>query len=313
MLRRGPSFLLEAAYKKDTLRKYKKAVRLFLAWLAEDGGFADPAGFVDFDSELADYFHYLFIEHDGRLRYLAADAVNGIVMFFPQLKFQLASAHKALSGWKRLVPVEKYPPITWEMTVAIAMRLFQRGLHAFAMGTLVSFDCYLRISEMCSVTFSGIACPADARVGEVLEDVALSLPKTKRGMNQWVTVRAQVASLLRVFLLSKTFHADESVFGASTETFRSAFKGAAADLGLPPSLVPHSLRHGGATFDFLRGLALADVLFRGRWASPRSATHYIQQGRALLLQSHLPQSMRASVGRVSKDLASFFRFRTSGS
>jgi hypothetical protein len=45
---------------------------------------------------------------------------------------------------------------------------------------------------------------------------------------------------------------------------------------------------GGATHDHLCGLLLADVLLRGRWASTKSARHYIQSGRALLLALNAP-------------------------
>jgi hypothetical protein len=41
----------------------------------------------------------------------------------------------------------------------------------------------------------------------------------------------------------------------------------------------HSLRHGGATHDYLKGMPFDDVMVRGRWAVTKSAVHYIQQGR----------------------------------
>ena len=57
---------------------------------------------------------------------------------------------------------------------------------------------------------------------------------------------------------------------------------AGADGGVP--FVPHSLRHGGASCDYLFNGAryLEDILFRGRWGSMQSTRHYIQQGPALM-------------------------------
>ena len=48
--------------------------------------------------------------------------------------------------------------------------------------------------------------------------------------------------------------------------------------------VPHSLRHGGASCDFLvwGGERLEEILFRGRWASMASTRHYVQTGPALM-------------------------------
>ena len=75
--------------------------------------------------------------------------------------------------------------------------------------------------------------------------------------------------------------------------FYRHFKHACADLGLSKSYVPHSLRHGGATHDFLRGLSLEDILHIGRWASIKSARHYVQEGRALLLSTSVPRDISA--------------------
>ena len=47
--------------------------------------------------------------------------------------------------------------------------------------------------------------------------------------------------------------------------------------------VPHSLRHGGASVDYisLGARRIEEILFRGRWASMQSTRHYIQQWPAL--------------------------------
>ena len=62
--------------------------------------------------------------------------------------------------------------------------------------------------------------------------------------------------------------------------------------------VPHSLRHGGATCDYLYagGESLEDILFRGRWASMKSTRQYIQQGPALMAaaSTRIPRWQRES-------------------
>ena len=72
-------------------------------------------------------------------------------------------------------------------------------------------------------------------------------------------------------------------------TFRHLFYTAQVNLGWAEPdgsvpFVPHSLRHGGATADYITqgSRFLEDILFRGRWASVKSTRHYIQQGPALL-------------------------------
>jgi integrase len=79
------------------------------------------------------------------------------------------------------------------------------------------------------------------------------------------------------------------LFPFSTAVYRQAFKGACAAVGLGHcGFVPHSLRHGGATHDILSGTSIEDVLLRGRWASTKSARHYVQSGRALMLDLSVP-------------------------
>ena len=48
------------------------------------------------------------------------------------------------------------------------------------------------------------------------------------------------------------------------------------------------LRHGGATRDYHNGMQLADIMLRGRWQATKSATHYIQQGRQLMMMRYVP-------------------------
>ena len=74
----------------------------------------------------------------------------------------------------------------------------------------------------------------------------------------------------------------------STAQFRKHFGQACEALGLARTYVPHSLRHGGATHDQLRGIPLDEILRHGRWASAKSARHYIQAGKALLLNTAVP-------------------------
>ena len=55
--------------------------------------------------------------------------------------------------------------------------------------------------------------------------------------------------------------------------------------------VPHSLRYGGATTDFLLGATIEQVLFRGRWKRPETARVYLQTGRARFVMQSVPQRL----------------------
>ena len=82
----------------------------------------------------------------------------------------------------------------------------------------------------------------------------------------------------------------ESLYGKRAETLRKHFKDALKDLHVNGNFSFHSLRHGRATEEDLKGTPLEDILRLGRWAAATSGRHYIQSGRALMLRhvvSHL--------------------------
>ena len=68
------------------------------------------------------------------------------------------------------------------------------------------------------------------------------------------------------------------------------------------SFTPHSLRHGGATRDYMLGVPMADIVVRGRWAQSKTASRYIQQGRALLVKLDLPKKLRGKMRWISAQM-----------
>jgi hypothetical protein len=77
-------------------------------------------------------------------------------------------------------------------------------------------------------------------------------------------------------------------------------------LGLDIPYVPHSLRHGGATFDFMNGHSITDIMARGRWAATKSALRYIQEGRQLLMMNSIPPWIHSFGLMVSQQLVYHF-------
>ena len=75
--------------------------------------------------------------------------------------------------------------------------------------------------------------------------------------------------------------------------------------------VPHSLRHGGATADYITqgSKFLEDILFPGRWASVKSTRHYVQQGPALLaaVSTRIPAWQRESGHLIAQAICHLVR------
>ena len=301
MSRRASSrYLLQAAYAPSTRKKYLSAVESFISFALDLG--EDPPDVSDFDDLLNDYIHHLYMAEAGKSR--AHDTVYGVLMFRPELKGQLPVSMLALRGWHKLHPVLSYPPLTWELTVLIALKI---SLHSWplAVGTLLAFDCFLRVGELVGLKREDVADSSDARLGAEFKGMALRLRKTKTGPNQWVEVESkEVMALLRGVVASTK--PGQLLFPVSTSAYRTIFKSACADLGLSKSYVPHSLRHGGATRSHLLGKSMEDILLRGRWASTKSARRYIQSGRALLLSMQVPPALAKLASILCRDLLTSF-------
>eukprot|EP00971_Amphidinium_carterae_P196480 3899121-Amphidinium_carterae.1 len=65
---------------------------------------------------------------------------------------------------------------------------------------------------------------------------------------------------------------------------RRRFKQACVALRLSELYQWYSLRRGGATFAYQRGLDMGGIAIRGRWANARTARIYINDGLSLLAQ-----------------------------
>lgn len=297
----GKSFLLQAAFAPSTRKKYLSAVDSFLSFSRECG--EDPTEVSGFDDLLNDYIHHLYMSEAGKSS--AHDTVYGVLMLLPELKGRLHTSMLALRGWSRLHPVLSYPPLTWDLTVIIAVKMALRGYSRLALGTILAFDSFLRIGELMGIRREDVADGNDPRIGVELKGMAIRLRKTKTGPNQWVEVEnAQVMQLLRGLLA--TTRSGAHLFPGTTASYRRLFKTVCAELGLSNSYVPHSLRHGGATRKHLQGASIEDILHRGRWASTRTARRYVQSGRAVLLAMHVPPRVAREASILARDLTRTF-------
>jgi integrase len=152
------------------------------------------------------------------------------------------------------------------------------------------FEGYLRLSE---------AIGAKAEDFDVSEgEGVMALPKSKTGLNQSIIIhKGEWLALTKKLLRSKA--KGSTLVRIKPDAFRKAFRVALSALGAQASaFTPHSLRHGGATWDYLQGFPIADIVARGRWTQAKTASRYIQQGRAALVRLELPKQLRRKMRSV---------------
>jgi len=285
---RGSEFLLDANLAHKTRDDYLKAVCNFVDYCEQNG--EDWITAADLDAVLTEYFHACFVENEGKGKQAAVNTRSGLIHLYPELKNELARSSRALRGWSKLKPSTAYPPLTWHLSVLIAVRMVLDGRYRYAVGVLLAFDCLLRVGELVKLRREDITDLRDARVGSEYRGVGLRLRMTKTGPNKWVEVRDTAVQQLISGVLRSTPRGG-LLFPFSTDQFRSVLKATCRTLGLDAGYVPHSLRHGGATRLSLLGWKVEDIRLRGRWATSKSTEHYIQSGRAMLLSVSVPEQM----------------------
>jgi integrase len=291
--------LLDAALAPSTLKKYKTAVTEFLEWLERAGlEFSTPQ---DCDRYLTEYITSIFISRRGAGKSKATCTVAGIGHYMPDFRHHLPSSTLALKGWNKVRPSKSWRTITWDLTVLFANNISERSVKA-AIGLLLGFDCYLRINELLRLRTTDVVDSDSAKsLGSEYKGMSIALRKTKTGPNQWVQVEDLNVRRLVRYLLRQT-KPGALLFGFSDATFRRQLHLAAAHFGLGQlQFTAHSLRHGGATRDFLRGRDLEWIRLRGRWSSMQSLQRYLNAGVVMLISTQVPKHLEHRAAQLTRD------------
>jgi integrase len=278
--------LLWASVSDETARRYRKDLRLFIKWL--DYFRFEPLTVEEIDLFLYQYINDIFHALPSRGRRQHCIQVRSALMIvLPQSRDKLPTSALALKGWDRLTPSSQKPPCPRAVMLALVRHFAQKRRLDLAVLTFLMFDTYLRVSEATAIILADISLPAQSVPG------GIRLPKTKTGQNQSVLIHNNFLwSLLRRHLSAIPLRPNDRIFSVSAAIFSREMSQALVALGLGAfGFTPHSLRHGGASFDHLSEVPLADIISRGRWRQQKSAQRYIQSGRALLLSSRLPVSV----------------------
>ena len=206
----------------------------------------------------------------------------------------LSSRHGSycMAGRKKVKGSSSYLPVPRNVLLGCCV---ERGYNSAAAALLLWFDCYLIHSELRGLRVRDIAFPGDPRL-LVSGMAAVYIFTTKAGRKQWVQIRCQFAvAMLRKVCASRP--RDSFLFGESRSVLLDLFRDAQLWLGLPSAVyVIHSLRHGGASYDFIAGvLSIDKVIIRGRWAGLPITRRYIQESQALVLALDMPPIVRRKI------------------
>lgn len=272
-----------------TRHTYEKAIADFLTWTRQHHtsfslGISSTS---DTDNLLAEYFNHLYNTNPSRGN--LQKSVNcraGILLHYPQLESRLPLAKASIKGWGHTVPRSQRPPIP-ACLVFVMIRLFiKRNLLELALVTWLGFDGYFRISEIFKIRTEDAVMQGNL--------LAIFLGRSKTGLNQSVVINhPQLIILFQHFSGIRGGQAG-FLFTTTVQQYRVAWHSILQELDADQhGFTPHSLRHGGATDDFISARrSLEQIMQRGRWQQEKTTRNYLQAARALVLHISIKESYR---------------------
>ena len=230
---------------------------------------------------------------------------------------RLPLAAVALKGFANLCPGGTREPATWEATVLIAAALVEMPSYQALLagvGVLLQFDTYARPSELLSlqvswtvpglnlVTFYPATQAARSKTGQQGDSVVIGVRPQRRWLRK--VFQALVAQAPR----------DGTLLQIDLASYENFFHAGATRAGLAHlRLVPHCLRHGGASVDDLNKVPEGDIQTRGRWKARGSLLRYKKHGRYLrqvaLLTAAQRHAAQAAAVRLARTLPALLRQR----
>ena len=250
------------------------------------------------DGLLSDYIEFLWC--DGEPKSAANYVVASVQYFLPECRHRLAGAWRLVSTWNRVELPFRATPATPELMLAIAGIFLQWRWQDVAYMCLVGFSTFLRTGEMFRIRREHVHLPASPQ-----QHAIIFLEDTKTGARKqmaWekVLVKEKLAlDCLKALCRGKA--PPERLLSLNVCTFRKLWKDVVQHLGLQGlHLQPYSIRRGGATSAYRRGMTFEELMQTGRWANVSTARIYLDESLQELGTLQIPVSSRTLIQRAQQ-------------
>jgi integrase len=269
-----------------TAKAYKRDYEKFESWLIEH--YRVPPTKDQMDGVVSIYVNQRFETLPTRgSRQHCVNVRAALMLKYPPLRHCLYTSARELKGWDKAVPEQARSPMPYMHALLFAAIACHQRKPQVAVWILLSHHTYLRVGEPGQLTISDVEFPNKDRD----EPGVISIQKTKAQTPQSVTFTdALVVGLLKWLVGSRTQpHQRELPLFATTQLqLSSALHELCEVTQTKPHFTAHSMRHGGASHDYMRNMPMQDIITRGRWKSKDTAEHYIQASRALMIARRIP-------------------------
>lgn len=270
------SYYAGKTVKASTLKTYIQALKQFLA-------FANTTTLTSNDND-ADVFlcrYMISTRHAGVGWSRGRTLLASFNVFFPLIlqKGRFPRARRVLLGMMKMKPSVHHPPLPRGLAIFFAFEMLNIPAHGFRFftATLLAFDCYLRCDDFLQLRKRDVVFgnDFDDDTTAFVSGCTITIQQPKSGRAETVVARDEAAMNCLFHIRSKLADDDDLIFPFSYASFYAAFTNVRAKYKIPTHFTPHSLRHGGTTWDFMRGVPLTDIQHRGRWASFTNAKIYM--------------------------------------
>jgi hypothetical protein len=255
--------VVEARFNPRSLHAYRRAVRLWLAWL--DTRQLCPRSAEEFDDLLVEYSL-----QPGATKNSFSTLVAAVALVLPGLKGELRWAKSISASWTVVCKPKHTRPLSWIGGLLLASDLIQLGKQRESFGVLLALRTGLRPSELLNLTFGDVTF---THKGEAL--LALGVAHgTKVGRRQYALLKVPfLVSILRRWFNSASKSC--RIVGCSYDSFRQAFHAAAKRRQWDAVYTPHSCRAGFVSESIIAGVPLPVIQAEGRWRSDSSFRSYV--------------------------------------
>lgn len=250
--------------------------------------------------EFVNHLHQHRSRRKGILR-VAKHAILFVQTVRPDVRGLLKTCWTTVKAWQEQEPSQLRAPMPLVLMMAMLCKARLIGLNAgpganqqklllFSALTGLAFFGLLRPGELLNLTREDIEIPNQLSLGLPCVTVRIRKPKNFRqlGHAQFAVVK-QPDICNWITWVYEHAKPGQPLWPHGASAFRALFKQVCTKLlKQSHSFSPASLRAGGATFMFDQCMDVGHLRLAGRWASPQSLEHYIQQAKAQQLVLQIP-------------------------
>ena len=292
------------------MNTYRRSFLLFAAWTESSGLGTSSAAWTVYDMDRAahTFLSYYYAKMAAEPRHNAGVGVAGSLEagicqeVSERYRRRLPGLRRARKGWSELEPTHHHSPLPYDWMRLLSLWFACHGHRREAMGLLVGFDGYLRVSELLGLTAADVQLPEDVRGAAVTTTrLALGRTKTCAAGDEQVAVLRDTLAQAAIEWLAENPLANGRLFDCTPARFNELIAAGCAAHRLPGVFTAHCLRHGKATFDSILGVPRSDIKERGRWACEESLRTYIHVWTAYHVGLRAPASAAAALADAMND------------